>query len=85
MTRLTKLYGKLLAGRSLTFAEFERLLTAFGYRLMRQRGSHRIWRNDAVCDSRTIQSKGKDAHQYQIEQFLDTIEAHGLTMDADDE
>lgn len=85
MSKIEKLYQKLLAGRTLSFAEFERLLTAFGYRFVRQRGSHRIWRNERIPDSRTVLPKGKDAHEYQVEQFLDIIEAYGITMDQDDD
>jgi predicted RNA binding protein YcfA (HicA-like mRNA interferase family) len=81
MTRIAKLYQRLIERRPVSFAEFERLLIAFGYRPVRQRGSHRIWRNDAIGDSRTILPNGKDAHEYQVEQFLDIVEAHGLTLD----
>ena len=81
MSRIEKLNQKLLDGRSLTFAEFERLLRAYGFHQVRQRGSHRIWRNTVVGASLTILPKGKDAHEYQTEELADMIERHGLTLD----
>jgi predicted RNA binding protein YcfA (HicA-like mRNA interferase family) len=45
MTRIAKLYQKLLDGRLLTFAEFQKLLEAFGYTHVRTRGSHMPYRS----------------------------------------
>lgn len=81
MTRMAKLYGRLIARQLLTFAEFERLLSAFGYIRVAQRGSHVSWRHPATRDKRIIQPNGKDAKRYQLDQFLDIIEKLALTLD----
>lgn len=83
MTRIAKLYRKLLDGRPLSFSEFERLLAAFGYRPSRQKGSHRAWRNPAIADTRIIQPDGKSAKLYQVDQFLDIVEKYALTLGDD--
>lgn len=57
MTRIAKLYRKLLDGRTLTFAEFERLLVAFGYARVRQQGSHIAYRHPGIRDTRILQPK----------------------------
>jgi predicted RNA binding protein YcfA (HicA-like mRNA interferase family) len=85
MTRTAKLYRNLLAGRQLTFAEFERLLAAFGYERVGQRGSHVSWRHPANGDKRIIQPNGKDAKRYQVDQFLDMVEKLALKLDDNDE
>ncbi len=84
MTRIAKLYRKLLDGRPLTFAEFERLLAAFGYKRVSQRGSHVAWRHPVTADKRIIQPRGKDAKPYQVDQFLDIVEKHSLRLEDDD-
>lgn len=84
MTRIAKLYRKLLDGRPLTFAEFECLLEAFGYARLSQRGSHIAWRHPGTGDKRIIQPRGKDAKPYQVDQFLDIVEKHSLRLDDDD-
>jgi predicted RNA binding protein YcfA (HicA-like mRNA interferase family) len=82
MTRIAKLYEQLLKNpRGLTFAEFQRLLEAFGYRFKRQTGSHIAYRHTTVADTRIIQPKGKMAKLYQVEQFLDMIEKHALKLE----
>lgn len=81
MTRIAKLYARFLAGQRLSFADFERLLSAFNYEFKRQNGSHRVWVNKAAADARTIQPRGKDAKPYQLDQFRDIIEKLALTLD----
>ncbi len=85
MTRIAKLYRKLLEGRTISFAEFERLLVAFGYMRVGQRGSHASWRHPANGDKRIIQPNGKDAKRYQVDQFLDMVEKLALKLDDNDE
>ena len=43
MTRIAKLYQRTLDGRSLSFAELQRLFEAFGFMLERTNGSHMIY------------------------------------------
>jgi predicted RNA binding protein YcfA (HicA-like mRNA interferase family) len=81
MTRIAKLYHKLLSGRPLTFAEFQTLIVAFGFELDRIRGSHHIYKRSGTIDRVNAQPKGKDAKPYQVRQFLDMIEANGLILD----
>jgi predicted RNA binding protein YcfA (HicA-like mRNA interferase family) len=57
MTRFAKLYRKLIDGRPLSFAEVEKLLRAFGYVRIEQRGSHVSWRHPDTGDKRVIQPK----------------------------
>ncbi len=81
MTRIAKLYAKLLAGRSLTFAEFQTLIVAFGFELDRIKGSHHVYKRAGLIDRVNAQPKGKDAKPYQVRQFLDMIEANGFKLD----
>jgi predicted RNA binding protein YcfA (HicA-like mRNA interferase family) len=85
MTRIAKLYDKLITGRQLTFAEFQKLLEAFDYKHVRTNGSHQIYRRDDIRDKRVIQPQGKDAKPYQVQQFLDMIELYALQLDAQDD
>ena len=80
MTRIAKLYQRLLDGRPLTFAEYERLLRAFGFVFDHQRGSHRIFRHVATGRKLNAQPLGKAAKGYQLTEFLDMIEEMGLTL-----
>ena len=81
MTRTAKLYAKFLERRPLTFAEFQRLLEAFGYELDRVRGSHHTYRHPVLAQRMQIQPHGKDAKAYQVDQFRDIVERYGLTLD----
>ena len=81
MTRIAKLYERFLHKRPITFAEFQRLLEAFGYRLDHIRGSHHTYRHSTSPQRMQIQPRGKDAKDYQIDQFRDIIEKYGLTLD----
>jgi predicted RNA binding protein YcfA (HicA-like mRNA interferase family) len=81
MTRIAKLYQKLLDGRALSFSEFQKLLEAFGYIHVRTRGSHMTYRRPDIADIRVIQPKGKDAKPYQVQQFVDMIEQFALRLD----
>ena len=81
MTQIEKLYAHLLQSRSaMRFADFARILSAFGFTLDRVRGSHRIFRHPHVPRPLSIQPRRGEAKPYQIEQFLDMVEAHGLEM-----
>ncbi len=83
MTRTAKLYDWILANprASLPFRDFERILAAFGFSLVRTAGSHRQYRHPQVPRILSIQPRGKEAKSYQIEQFVDMIEEFGLKMD----
>lgn len=81
MSRIEKLYQQALSGRRMSFAEFQRLLVAFGFELKRVRGSHHIYRRDDAVGLISVQPRGGDAKLYQVRELLDRIEAFGLTLD----
>lgn len=83
MTRIARLYSAVLDNprASLSFRDFERLLSAFGFRLDRVTGSHRQYIHDAVPRPFPVQPDGKDAKRYQLRELLDMIEAYGLSID----
>jgi predicted RNA binding protein YcfA (HicA-like mRNA interferase family) len=81
MTRIAKLYDQLTEGRPISFAEFERLLLAFGFKLDRTKGSHKIFKHPNFGQRVNVQPKGKLAKPYQVRQFLDIIEENGLSLE----
>lgn len=81
MTQIEKLYFRLVQSRAaMRFADFERILKAFGFELDRINGSHHIYRHPAVPRRLSIQPRGGQAKPYQIDQFLDMVEEFGLEM-----
>ena len=82
MVKPAKLLQRLLQGsRNISFRDFQRLLEAFGFRLTRVSGSHHVYGRAGIDRPLIIQPNGKDANTYQVEQFLDMIEAQGLSLD----
>jgi predicted RNA binding protein YcfA (HicA-like mRNA interferase family) len=83
MTRIAKLYASICANpRSpVPLRDFERLLAAFGFELVRTKGSHRSYQHPLLTRPLVIQSRGGEAKPYQIEQFLDLVEALGLHIE----
>lgn len=82
MTRIAKLNARLLGGAPLSFAEFQRILNAYGFRLLRVRGSHHIYARDGVDDQPNIQPVGGQAKPYQLRQFVRILKENALTLDA---
>ena len=82
MTRIDKLYEGLIATprAPLSFREFEKLLRAFGFEHDRTRGSHQIWVHPRIPRPFPIQPSGKEAKAYQVREFLELVEEHGLYM-----
>ena len=79
MTRIAKLYARFAADpRGRPFRDFERLVRAFGFVELRQRGSHRCFRHPARSDLLVIQPRGADAKDYQVREFLDMVRESGL-------
>jgi predicted RNA binding protein YcfA (HicA-like mRNA interferase family) len=84
MTRIAKLYEQLRNNRRrLTFAEYIRLVEAFGFRHYRTNGSHQIYIREDIPEQVNAQPKGKDAKHYQVRQLVDIIEKYNLTLDSD--
>lgn len=83
MTRVGKLYAWLLANPrgSVPFRDFQRLLEAFGFELVRIAGSHHQYAHPKVSRILTITPRGKEAKSYQIQQFITMIGEFELTMD----
>ncbi|MFA7597624.1 MAG: type II toxin-antitoxin system HicA family toxin [Novosphingobium sp.] len=80
MTKPARLYSQLLqsTSKSIAFRDFERLLTAFGFEHVRTKGSHRIYTHPALSRPFPVQPGSKDAKPYQVREFLELIEEHGL-------
>jgi predicted RNA binding protein YcfA (HicA-like mRNA interferase family) len=77
-----KTLDQILEGRrTISFRDFEALLGALGFTLVRQRGSHRIYIHPKIDRSFPIQPAGHDAKHYQVRQLRDMIRKHGLSLD----
>lgn len=82
MVKPHRLYEELLSSRSraVSFRDFERLLAAFGFELVRTSGSHRIYVHPDVPRPFPVQPDGKDAKRYQVRELLELVETCGLHM-----
>jgi predicted RNA binding protein YcfA (HicA-like mRNA interferase family) len=67
---------------TIAFRDFEALLSALGFVLKRQRGSHRIYMHVAIGRPFPVQPDGRDAKPYQVRQLRDIIRKYRLTLDA---
>lgn len=83
MTRTDKLYAKLLANprATISFRDFEKLLRAFGFEHARTSGSHRQYVHPKLNRPLPVQPSAKDAKSYQLREFLELVEEHGLYME----
>ena len=74
---------RLVAGdmRNVGFAEFCRLVEAFGFELRRVSGSHHIYRHPRVARPLSLQSRRGEAKRYQILQFLALTKEYELAME----
>ena len=72
MTRIDKLYARLLANprATISFRDFEKLLKAFGFEHARTTGSHRQYAHPKLARPFPVQPTGKDAKLYQVREFL---------------
>lgn len=83
MAKASKLYQSLLdQGGNLPFRDFQRVLEAFRFKLDRTKGSHLIYVHPDLPRPFPVQPSGKDTKRYQIREFLDLVEAHGLHIKA---
>jgi predicted RNA binding protein YcfA (HicA-like mRNA interferase family) len=80
MTQIEKIYTRLLANPklSISFRDFERLLKAAGFEHARTTGSHRQYVHPKIPRPFPVQPEGKDAKRYQVREFLELVEQHGL-------
>lgn len=83
MTRINKLYASLLDNpRSpIAFRDFEKLLRAFGFEHVRTTGSHRQYAHPKLRRPLPVQPSAKDAKPYQVREFLELVEEHGLYIE----
>lgn len=82
MAGSAKTLEQILEGRrTISFRDFEALLGALGFKLVRQRGSHRIYIHAKTDRSFPVQPDGRDAKHYQVRQLRDMIRKHGLSLD----
>jgi predicted RNA binding protein YcfA (HicA-like mRNA interferase family) len=65
------------------FADFCRLVEAFGFRRQRTRGSHSSFRHPRVPQLLILQPQRGKAKAYQVRQFLQFVERYNLTMEAE--
>lgn len=82
MTQVAKLYAWVLANprASIQFRDFERILRAFKFIELRQRGSHRSFRHPACDRLLVVQPRGGDAKAYQIKAFIDMVRECDLEL-----
>ncbi len=83
MTRKAKLYALTRnSQKNVRFKDFCALMTAFGFVLVRVRGSHHLYQHDQVEDVMNVQPTKNDlAKAYQVRQFLKLVEAYELQLD----
>ena len=62
------------------YLEIRRVLERHGWRLERVSGSHHIYRHPEARPL-SLQPQQREAKPYQISQFLDMVEEHGLKME----
>ena len=80
-----KTLEKALGGsRNLRFDEVARLAEAFGFRLVRTRGSHHIFVHDALPELLNLQSVAGQAKPYQVRQLLHLVERYNLVLEGDE-
>ena len=82
MTRIDKLYARLLANPSqvISFREFTGLIKAFGFEHQRSKGSYQSFAHPDCPKLLVIQPKGKDAKRYQVREFLALVGEYDLHM-----
>src|SRR5258707_2911181 len=81
--RVDKLLARCRSRGIISFREFEALLKAFGFRLVRVTGSHHMYWHDRASRPLSVQPAGKDAKRYQVRMLLDMIDELGLRLNDD--
>jgi len=76
-----KLLAKVLASpANVRFAEMQRLVEAFGFRLFRVSASHHIYGRAGLNEQLNLQEVQGKAKPYQIRQFLKLVELYNLKL-----
>ena len=81
MTRIAKLYEQMLRNKRGKFADLQKLLIAFGFRVRPGRGSHEVYVREDVPEHITIQPNGKEAMGYQVREFLRIVKEYRISLD----
>ncbi len=63
------------------FADFQRLVEANGFRLIRTAGSHHAFARPGVPELLNLQSVSGEAKPYQIRQFMRLVERYNLRIE----
>jgi predicted RNA binding protein YcfA (HicA-like mRNA interferase family) len=76
-----KLLQKALNSRNnMRFTEMVTLVEAFGFELLRVKGSHHIFSHPAIIELVNLQEVNGQAKPYQIRQFLQLVERYDLEL-----
>jgi len=77
-----KLLTRLASGSltNVSFADFQRFVEAFGWRLSRTSGSHHVYVHPDLDQLVNLQEVRGEAKPYQIRQFLRLVERYNLRM-----
>ncbi len=80
MSRAMKLYQRLKgSSRNVSFEDLCRLAVYAGFELVRESGSHRIYRHDSFPEKlMNFQSVKGEAKPYQVKQLINFIEEENL-------
>ena len=76
-----KLLSRVLASSAnVRFGDMQRLVEAFGFRLLRVSGSHHIYGRSGLVEQVNLQNVAGQAKPYQIRQFLKLVERYNLQL-----
>lgn len=76
-----KILESILAGsKNVAFADFLKLVEAYGFRLSRIQGSHHIFKRDGVRELVNLQNVKGKAKPYQMRQVLSLVEKYNLRL-----
>jgi predicted RNA binding protein YcfA (HicA-like mRNA interferase family) len=65
-------------GNTVLFRDLIHLLEAVGFRLVRQRGSHQVYKHPRIAGAIVLQPLGSEAKKYQARQALDLLVSNRL-------
>jgi predicted RNA binding protein YcfA (HicA-like mRNA interferase family) len=67
--------------QNVPFRDFVELVEGFGFRNVRQEGSHRAFARSQIQETLSLQPVQGEAKPYQIRQFLRLIEKYNLRLE----
>jgi predicted RNA binding protein YcfA (HicA-like mRNA interferase family) len=65
-------------GKTVPFHDLIHLIESVGFRLVRQRGSHQVYKHPRIAGALVLQPLGADAKKYQARQALDMLVSNRL-------